>query len=83
MLNVTPLYMQASASSDNKQSQYDDQLVDAETLLKVLFPEECRPSLRWLRYRQQKRKIPFVRIGRLIFFNPHKVRESFEKQYQV
>ena len=44
--------------------------VDAPKLLEVLFDEQCRPSLRWLREQQAKRKIPSVKIGRLVFFDP-------------
>jgi len=50
-----------------------NQLVDAKTLLKEIFPESCRPSLRWLRDQQAKRAIPFVKLGRFVFFNPDQV----------
>ncbi len=51
------------------------QLVDAEKLLEILFPAECRPTLRWLRERQKKREIPYVKLGRLVYFNPARVQE--------
>ena len=41
-------------------------LVDAEGLLKVLFDEESRPSVRWLWEMKKRRAIPFIQIGRLI-----------------
>jgi len=53
-------------------------LVDAKKLLEILFEESSRPSLRWLRELQARREIPFTKRGRLIFFNPVKVLESFE-----
>jgi len=56
------------------------QLVDGTTLLQILFPPECRPTLRWLRDRQATRTLPFVKIGHLVFFNPDKVREHLELQ---
>ena len=46
------------------------QYVDARKLLEILFAPECRPSVRWLREQQAERKIPFVKLGRLVFFDP-------------
>ena len=56
------------------------QLVDGEKLLEMLFPADCRPTLRWLRERQKKREIPYVKLGRLVYFNPARVQESLAKQ---
>jgi hypothetical protein len=56
------------------------QLVDAEKLLEILCPADCRPTLRWLRERQKKKEIPYVKLGRLVFFNPSQVQESLTKQ---
>ena len=50
--------------------------VDAKQLLEILFDEACRPSIGWLRAMQNKRAIPFVRRGRLIFFDADLVRAS-------
>jgi len=47
-----------------------ERYVDAPKLLELLFDEGCRPSLRWLREQQARRKIPSVKIGRLVFFDP-------------
>ena len=44
--------------------------VDAEKLLEILFDEASRPSLRWLRDQQKARRLPFAKIGRLVFFDP-------------
>jgi len=49
-------------------------LVDAKGLLDALFDESSRPSLRWIRDQQRSRAIPFVRIGRLVFFDVNQVR---------
>jgi hypothetical protein len=56
------------------------QLVDAEKLLEILFPLECRPTLRWLRERQKKKEIPYVKLGRLVYFHPARVQEALANQ---
>jgi len=59
-------------------------LVGALTLLELLFPDEAtRPSLRWLRHQQAKRLIPYLKIGRLVFFDPVQVRLAFDSQFKV
>lgn len=57
----------------------ESQLIDGKRLLEVLFAENCRPTLRWLRDQQKSRRIPFVKIGRLVFFNPAHVRVALEQ----
>jgi hypothetical protein len=49
-------------------------LVNADQLLEALFTPEARPSKRWIREQTNRRSIPFVRIGRLIFFDVELVR---------
>ena len=56
------------------------QFLDGKELLKVLFPESCRPSLRWLREQQKRRSIPFVKLGRLVFFDADQVREALQSR---
>jgi len=46
-----------------------DKLVDANGLLEALFDESCRPSLRWVREMQSRRKIPYIKIGHLVRFD--------------
>jgi hypothetical protein len=58
-----------------------EQFVDGDTLLKMLFPSDCRPTIRWLRERTKKRSIPFVKIGRLVFFDPESVREKLTQDF--
>lgn len=48
--------------------------VRAERLLELLFEEESRPSIRWLREQQARRAIPFVKVGALVYFDPPAVR---------
>ena len=57
------------------------QLVDANGLLHTLFPDpKSRPSLRWLRGQQANRTIPFVKMGRLVFFDVKEVERAIERR---
>lgn len=59
-------------------------LVGAETLLKSIWPDPAtRPSLRWLREQQRKRILPFVKCGRLVFFDPFHVRKVLDNNFTV
>ena len=58
-------------------------LVDAEGLLEALFDERSRPSVRWLRRMQDKRVIPFVRIGRLVRFDIGRVQQALDEKLTV
>ncbi len=56
-------------------------LVNNKELLELLFPnKESRPSLRWLEEQRYSKLIPFCRIGRLVFFDPVKVRAALDSQ---
>jgi hypothetical protein len=61
------------------QSQAGQQeLVGKQTLLERLFPNEAdRPTVRWLDYQTAKRAVPFIRMGRLIWFDVAQVRAAF------
>ena len=56
------------------------QYVGAQKLLEIIFDADCRPSLRWLREQQAMRKLPFVKIGRLVFFDPIAVKAALDAQ---
>lgn len=58
-------------------------LVSAKELLTLLFSEQSRPSLRWLRDQQRKRLIPYMKIGGRIFFNPDQVREKLATKLTI
>lgn len=59
-------------------------LTDAHGLLLALWPEaESRPSLRWLREQQARRTVPYIKIGRRVFFDPLQVRRAIEKNFSV
>jgi hypothetical protein len=54
-------------------------LIDAPRLLETLFPNPvCRPSVRWLRTQVAARTLPFVRIGRLCFFDARMVKSHLD-----
>ena len=61
-----------------KQSPLASRYVDAPTLLEILFEEVSRPSLRWVRDQQKARTLPFVKIGRRVFFDPVLVKAHFD-----
>jgi hypothetical protein len=50
-------------------------LVDAKQLL-ALWDERSRPSLQWIRKHTADKAIPSVKIGRLYFYDPAKVRAA-------
>ncbi|MBL9145353.1 MAG: hypothetical protein JNM99_16870 [Verrucomicrobiaceae bacterium] len=59
-------------------------LTDAHGLLAALWPEkESRPSLRWLREQQVRRTVPFIKVGRRVFFDPLQVRRAMEKNFGI
>lgn len=59
-------------------------LVSGETLLATLFPvEENRPCARTLARWKNQGLIPFVKIGRMVFFDPVKVQRAIDKQFTV
>ncbi len=61
-----------------------DGLVDAKRLLEVVWPHpECRPSLRTVRNWQKSRCIPFIQLGRLVFFDPEMVRQHLNNKSLV
>lgn len=58
-------------------------LLNDEQLLKVLFDEASRPSPYWLRDQRTARKIPFVRMGRRIFYDLEDVRAAIRDRHTV
>ena len=59
-------------------SHTEAQLVSGPVLLELLFASPCRPTLRWLRDQQKSGRIPYYKIGQLVFFDPVAVRAAFE-----
>jgi hypothetical protein len=58
-------------------------LVNGVQLLELLFDETSRPSLRWLRLQQKRRAVPYIKIGRLVRYDPARVREIFSRRFTV
>jgi hypothetical protein len=58
-------------------------LVDAEACIDQLFDGESKPSLRTFREWQARGWIPFLKIGRLTFFDPEEVRAALNKRCRV
>lgn len=80
------IYMPEQSHAELEQRLMRDpmrQFVDGQTLLKLLFPQECRPCLRWLRERQRRREVPFVRAGRRVFFVPERVQAILLEKWGV
>jgi hypothetical protein len=59
------------------------QLVDAEGLLAALFDEKCRPKLLWVRERQRDRSIPYIKVGRRVFFDVEEVRNALHARHTI
>ena len=54
----------------------ENKFVNAETLLEMLFSKPCRPSIHWLWNQTKAGTIPCTKVGRLVFFDPEKVKEA-------
>ena len=65
----------------SKSEKRGQALVGKQALLVELFPNEIdRPTTKWLDAQCKRRVIPFIRIGRLIWFSPPAVREAMLNQ---
>lgn len=61
----------------------DPKLVDANGLLDSLFDKKSRPRLQWVRIRQKRREIPFIKLGRRVFFDVVQVREFLARHNTI
>jgi hypothetical protein len=61
----------------------DNLLVSGERLLELIFDEESRPSLRWLHNQKKRRAIPYLKVGRLVRYDPDRVREAMSLRFTV
>lgn len=59
------------------------QYVTAKRLLEVLWHKGDGPSLRWLRKQQQRRTIPWVKLGGRVFFVPALVDQELRKRWTI
>ena len=67
----------------NDATNNPNQFTDAPGLLETLWPKSCRPSLRWLREQQRAKTIPYMKVGRLVFFDPPAVRDALAKRNTI
>jgi hypothetical protein len=58
-------------------------LVSGERLLELIFDEDSRPSIRWLHNQKKRRTIPYLKIGRLVRYDPDRVREAMNLRFTV
>jgi hypothetical protein len=59
-------------------------LVDSKRLLEELFPDSAtRLSVRWLRKMTALQRIPFIKLGNRVFFEPAEVRAALDHQFKV
>ena len=63
--------------------EIESRLVDSEGLLEALFPESCRPSMRWLSSMRDKGVVPYFKIGHLIFYDIDLVRAALKRRCLV
>jgi hypothetical protein len=57
-----------------------NKLVNAQTLLELLFDERSCPSLRSLRKWTKEQIVPSVRCGGLVFYDVEEVKAALAKQ---
>lgn len=60
-----------------------EKLVNAKTLLLLLWDAPSRPSLRWLREQQARRTLPYVKLGARVWFLPSAVRRCLQDKWIV
>jgi len=59
-------------------------LVGIQTCLEQVFPDSAtRPSLRTFHKWKTAGFLPYLRIGKRIFFDPVKVRKALDKQFEI
>lgn len=59
-------------------------LVGNAELLKIIWPNATdRPCTKTLERMRKRRMIPFVRLGRLIYYNPEKVMQTIQKRFEI
>ncbi len=68
---------------NNDSNRATEKLVSAKKLLELLWDEESRPSLRWLRELTKKRMVPYHKIGALVFFDPVAVRQAINSLWRI
>lgn len=64
--------------------QPSKKLVDAKTCISIIFPiQESAPSIRtWWKWKSN-RWIPYVKLGKCVFFDPTEVRKAIDKRFTI
>ena len=60
---------------ENSINNQISKLVDIDRLIDILFEPECRPSKRFLMAQKAAGNLPFIKIGRRVFYNPEEVQQ--------
>lgn len=77
--NLGPL----AYDSEMTQVIRENKLVDAPRCIDAIFHKEARPGLRtWMDWKA-KGYLPFVRVGRRIFYDPAACRAALEKRFTI
>jgi hypothetical protein len=61
-----------------QQKRSGAKLTSARRLLELLWDEQSRPSLRWLRQKTKEQAIPHLKLGGRVFFDPAEVTLAFQ-----
>ena len=74
-----------ASPSENRAPQQTEPLLPAKyvspiRLLEILFEEESRPSMRWLRAMTAARKIPFTKLGGKVLFRVAEVEAALVRR---
>jgi hypothetical protein len=67
----------------NDENKGPARLVDGEGLLEALFDEKSRPSISWLGTLRAARKIPFIKLGRKVFYDVEQVRAAIQARNTI
>ena len=79
------IHTQPAIPSENGVTQQPEPLLPAKyvspkRLLELLFEEESRPTLRWLRAMTSARKLPFAKIGGKVLFRVSEVEAALVRR---
>jgi hypothetical protein len=65
----------------DSQGNRENALVGKQGILVELFPNPAdRPCAKWLDRQMRLRNIPYIRMGKLIWFDPPAVKAAFVRQ---
>lgn len=62
--------------------QAPSSFIGGRELLEALWSPGCRPSEGWLKEQRRMRRIPFMKVGRKVFYDLEQVRRHLEERGQ-